>query len=253
MRKSLFLIYFLCFYALHAEIKSISTLSPLQEELLKSPKNTLLLLDIGGTLLAYPDAILCPENETWKYQWFQTHYPQMKSEEKIALDEIILTTLGQWQLQENEWPEVLEQANALGISPVAFTKVPRNSLQSAQILQTHGLQLKEDLPLTSGQTYQWGHGIIATQCSLKGPVLKEVLSNLNFRPEKIIFVDDRLKQVQSVHDVCSKLNICCTALHYTSSSPTLPLNEKTADYQLMTLVQDHRWVHDDVTRQKRLE
>ena len=41
--------------AAYAEIRVATSLEPIQEEILSSPKETLVLLDVGGTLLAYPD------------------------------------------------------------------------------------------------------------------------------------------------------------------------------------------------------
>lgn len=236
----------------YAEIRAASSLEPIQQEIANSPKETLVLLDVGGTLLAYPDAVLYPSNETWKYNWFLTHYPAISREEKIALDRIILGTLGNWKLLDARWPEVVIQAQAHGAKVVAFTKVAMDPSQRgarAQILRALGIPFRNDLPeLYKGNSYEYAQGVIETEYQLKGPVLKEILSNLITCPEKIIFVDDRMKQITSVNDTCRDLEILCTAFHYIPITNDLPLDELIADYQLSTLMHEHRWVHEAEAR-----
>lgn len=236
------------FCAGYAEIRTASSLEPIQQEIANSPKKTLVLLDVGGTLLAYPDAVLHPSHEAWKYDWFQTHYPTISREEKIALDRVILRTLGKWKLLDARWPEVIVQAQDHGAKVVAFTKVAMDSSQRgsrAQILRALGIPFKNDLPeLSKGRFYEYAQGVIETEYHSKGPVLEEILSNLTMRPEKIVFVDDRNKQIESVDDTCRVLEIPCTAFHYIPNINAPQLNEKIADYQLSTLVREHRWVSD---------
>ena len=236
----------------YAEIQTVSSLEPIQQEIANSPKETLVLLDVGGTLLAYPDAVLYPAHEAWKYNWFQTHCPTISREEKIAFDKIILGTLSKWKLLDALWPEVVVRAQNHGAKVVAFTKVamdPSMRGSRAQILQDHGIPLKNDLPeLSKGLSYEYAQGVIETEYQLKGPVLKEILSSLSTRPKKIIFVDDRIKQIKSVNDTCLELEIPCMALHYVPITDVPQLNEKIADYQLFILVHEHRWVPDSEAR-----
>ena len=233
----------------YAEIQTVSSLEPIQQEILNSPKETLVLLDVGGTLLAYPDAVQHPSHEAWKYNWFQTHCPNISKEEKIALDRIILGTLHKWKLLDVLWPELIVQAQNHGVKIVAFTKValdPSQRGSRAKILQNIGIPFKNDLQeLSKGLLYEYAEGVIETEQQLKGPVLREILSSLNARPKKIIFVDDRIKQIKSVDEMCSELKISCTAFHYVPAIDVPQLNEKIADYQLYTLVHERRWVHDN--------
>lgn len=236
----------------YAEVRTASSLEPIQQEIADSRKETLVLLDVGGTLLAYPDAVLHPDHEAWKYTWFQTHCPTITKEEKIAFDRIVLGTLDKWKLLDAEWPEVIVHAQDQGVKIVAFTKVamdPSVRGSRAQILCALGIPFKNDLPeLSKGHSYEYSQGVIETEYQLKGPVLKEILSNLSKRPEKIIFVDDRMKQIKSVDDACRELEIPCAAFHYVPNTNAPQLDEKIADYQLSTLVHEQRWVSEKEAR-----
>lgn len=232
----------------YAEIQAASFLEPIRQEIANSPKETLVLLDVGGTLLAYPDAVLHPSHEAWKYNWFQTHYPLLSKEERVGFDRIVLRTLGAWKLHDPLWPEVIVEAQDYGVKIVAFTKVALDpSVQGSrvQILKNFGLSFKNDLPeLSKGAFYEYMEGVIETEHQVKGPVLKEIIATLGKHPEKIIFVDDRLKQIKSVDDACRELAIPCIAFHYVPNAETPQLNEKLAHYQLFTLVNEHRWVSE---------
>jgi hypothetical protein len=240
------------FCAGYSEIRTASSLELIQQEIANSPKKTLVLVDVGGTILAYPDAVLYPAHEAWKYDWFQTHCPTISKEEKIACDRIILRTLGTWKLLDARWPEVVIQAQDHGVQVVAFTKValdPSTIGSRARVLADLGIPFKNDLPeLSKGRSYEYAQGVIETEYPLKGPVLKEILSSLSTHPEKIVFVDDRMKQIKSVDDTCKELKIPCTAFHYVPITNAPQLNEKIADYQLSTLVHEQRWVHDSEAR-----
>jgi hypothetical protein len=112
-------------------------------------------------------------------------------------------------------------------------------------LQAFDLPIRDEFPsLTSGKTYEYSQGVIETG-GLKGPVLEEVLSKISNRPEKIIFVDDQLVQVESVHKVCEQLGIPCVAFLFSACHKAPPLDDAIADYQLRTLVKEHRWVPAD--------
>lgn len=244
---------FLCnFCSGYAEIRTLSSLEPLKQEIINSSNETIVLLDVGGTLLAYPDAVLHPAHESWKYDWFQTHYPNISKKDKIAFDKVILGTLDRWKLHDARWPEVVVQAQDLGVKVVAFTKVALDrSMRGsrAQILRNLGIPFKNDLPeLSSGHLYEYAQGVIETEQKLKGPVLKEIISSLATLPNKIIFVDDQMKQIKSVDDACRELEIPCVAFHYIPVENAPPLDEKIADYQLSTLVRENRWVFESEAR-----
>lgn len=232
----------------YAEIHVAASLELIRQEIANSPKETLVLLDVGGTLLAYPDAVLHPSHEGWKYNWFETHCPALSKEERVEFDRIVLRTLGEWKLHDPLWPEVIVEAQDYGVKIVAFTKVALDpSVQGSrvQILKNLGLSFKNDLPeLSKGAFYEYMDGVIETEHQVKGPVLKEIIAILGKRPEKIIFVDDRLKQITSVDDACRELGIPCIAFHYVPNKETPILNEKLANYQLFILVNEHRWVSE---------
>ncbi|MGI4776184.1 MAG: DUF2608 domain-containing protein [Janthinobacterium lividum] len=89
-------------------------------------------------------------------------------------------------------------------------------------------------------------GIIFTTRLSKGEVLKSFLERIKFKPKKIIFVDNKLKNIKSVESYCEEQGIIFTGFFYNfiRSKPKVPLNRAIAEYQFKILQQNHRWISD---------
>ena len=76
----------------------------------------------------------------------------------------------------------------------------------------------------------------------KGSVLKEVLGHLTQQPKKIIFVDDRMAQNESVQQTCNELGIPVACFCYVGPHKPPLFNEAIASYQMDNLVRNRVWV-----------
>jgi hypothetical protein len=230
-----------------AEISVVTSLLPVQEELETCDEETLVLLDIGGTLLIRKDPVLHNAHENWRRMWFDSHYPEMTREEKISLVRVIEESLNSWQVLDN-WPELIHKAQHRKAKVVAFTKVLIDpalpSFRGIKLLSHFGLCIQDDLPDLScgGTQFIYENGVIQTGEKLKGPVLKEVIQRMTKPPSKIVFVDDRKEQVESVKNACCELGIPNVCFHYTAFEKAPLLDEMVANYQLQMLVKEHRWI-----------
>ncbi|MDF2578218.1 MAG: hypothetical protein K0S74_1702 [Chlamydiales bacterium] len=90
------------------------------------------------------------------------------------------------------------------------------------------------------------NGIILTALVDKGIVLKAALNKANFKPNKIIFIDDNLSYVKSVEKICEELNIEFIGIHYTEASfiPLPQLDESKELLRFEVLEQEHIWLLD---------
>ena len=234
----------------HVKTYAASSLLPIHEEIKISNEGTLVLLDIGGTLLHQRDPILHRDHEHWKKAWFERCYPQLSPEEKKELARVVEGFLIKndcgWQ-RLDKWPELVKQAQMQKIKVIAFSKVLTDpALQHALAIRlaNFGIPIHDDLPELAGEKDQfiYAGGVIQTSEKLKGPVLKEAISKMTHSPHKIIFVDDRKEQVESVHLACQELGIPAVCFHYMGPSEPPALDEAIANYQLNVLVKEHRWV-----------
>lgn len=239
----------------HAEVRPVDTLDPIEEELSDAGKETLVLLDIGHTLLDHKDAIMDPRFEEWKRNWFQKHCPKPERASRVATARAVESAFENWTLVDERWPHVVQKMQARGIQVVALSKVvvdPSLLGLRGKNLKAFGILLKDELSgLPAGKSYVYTDGVIETEEPLKGPVLKELFSKLNKRPARIVFVDDRLNQAKSIDEACKELGIPCISFHYTAYQKTIrELDEKVADYQLRVLLDECRWISELEARKK---
>jgi hypothetical protein len=234
------------FITLSAEIRVAPNLTTIYEEIHQCSSNTLFLIDIGGTLLIPKDPALHVGHHEWRVKWFKDHYPNLTSQEKIALIYVLEDINDNWLLTDN-WPDLIKQTYKLNINTVAFTKVlmdPSREHLRVERLKQFGLVFQDvlnELP-NKNELFTYGHGVIQTGQKLKGPALKEVLSKLKKLPMKILFVDDRLEQLKSVEDTCKELHIPFIGFHYTAFETPPYLDEAIAHKQLEFLVKEHQWL-----------
>ena len=248
MKRILFLIGLVTLVlTVDAEVRTTNDLISIQREVETCDATSLVLLDIGGTLLVPKDASFHPQYQEWARAWIRSHYPNLTHEEVVKCIRTFESTKEAWRVVNPEWKGLLIFGQEQGIKIVAFTKVHMDTSlvgTRAVNLTNHGLKMMDCLPeLTTGPSFAYAKGVIETGADLKGPVLTEVLSQLSWRPSKIIFVDDRMSQVQSVDAACGEAGILCVAFHYTEAKDNPPqFIEENVDYQLRTLIEEGRWV-----------
>jgi hypothetical protein len=230
---------------LPAEVREAPNLNPIAEEILSCDSNSLVLLDVGGTLVIPKDPILHVSHEEWKAKWFQEHYPDLTHEENVLLIRAVEQDNSHLRLTDN-WPELIKKAQASNIKMVAFTKCPINHIR-LDWLTSFGLYFLDELKELPYQndSFTYTSGVIQTDQKIKGPVLKEIVSKLNQRPSKIVFVDDRINQVKSVEEACKELNIPFVGFHYIAYEASPYLDEEIAHIQLETLVKEHKWISQE--------
>jgi hypothetical protein len=240
-----------------AEVREVSSVESIYQEVSQSDEQTLILLDVGGTLLCRPDPVFHKEHEKWRVAWFQRNYPDLSLDEWTALWNVVEESNNSWSLMD-KWPNLIEQAHCRKIKVAAFTKVLMDpSFLDARVNQLahFGLDVQDELPelAPGGDQFTYIRGVILTGEKLKGPVLQEVLKKLKHRPSKILFADDRKEQIESVEKTCLEEGIPFIGFHYTPLDTVPPLDESVAEYQLQTLIKERRWVSaKEVNKDQRL-
>jgi len=91
-----------------------------------------------------------------------------------------------------------------------FTK---NQLSQARIDLNQTALPMEFEAFSSDEWFPYA-GVLFTSHTDKGAFLAHLLNRTGYSPSKIVFVDDRLEQVQSVEAVMQKLGIPFTGYHY---------------------------------------
>lgn len=88
-------------------------------------------------------------------------------------------------------------------------------------------------------------GILFTCGLSKGLLLSLFLKALDYKPDAIFFVDDKLKNLLAVEEVCKKLNIPFMGCHYTACTQKdlKPLDKKKIYRQLESFLKQRASIH----------
>jgi Protein of unknown function (DUF2608) len=82
----------------------------------------------------------------------------------------------------------------------------------------------------------FAYGVLFSAQKSKGPALLDFLKASGYLPAKIVFIDDKLEQVESVITALESVGIPCIGIHYTAAvSNAKPFNPLIANMQLMML------------------
>lgn len=90
------------------------------------------------------------------------------------------------------------------------------------------------------------HGIIFSSGQLKGPHLEEILQVIGHRPSKVVFVDDKYKQIISVNESLEAMDIACDCYWYRRAEGKHPdFDPIVAAIQFESLIRHGLFISDE--------
>jgi hypothetical protein len=93
-------------------------------------------------------------------------------------------------------------------------------------------------------------GVIFSTDYPKGDALGAFLDTTNFKPDLIIFVDDKIEHLQSVNKTAKLRNINYRGFHFRKAYSTeIVIEEKIVEMQYKHLINNRRWLSDQEARE----
>jgi len=235
------------------EIIVTNDFSVIEQEAAKLNDKSLILFDVDGTLIVPVDAIL-------QFQAGEKFKELVSVHADLDLFRDIRVHASH-VLVDDRCMSLIPNLQEKKIPVIAFTAAPsvvrgggEPGVWRVEELRKHGFefgfsfstQLMEFPKLKNQQFYPlYREGVLYSSFQKKGPILIQFLQQLGFRPEKIIFVDDELPQVQSVVACLKDLGIPCVGIHYTTAHEIpCDLNLEWAEFQIRHFVQHGIWLGD---------
>lgn len=201
-------------------------------------ENTLVIFDCDEVLITPNDVAFSPKNVKNTYNWLVKYLNERM--DRVAADEVIFNIREQcsFRLVNENCPKIIRNLQSNGVKTAILTAHWTGELHGRphieelrkNELKTFEFNLKKswsdiekivfnELPATSHH-YNFvrypifDEGIIFS-CNLeKGVVLNAFLQHVPYKFSKIIFVDDKRKNVESVLDMCKKIGISCIGVEY---------------------------------------
>lgn len=240
---------------MHIQVFETRLFQELRDILLDSDRDTLILLDID-------DTIITPRANIFRYK-NNEHYPFIDELKKNkAQIPNFIELLSHWRLKRKSilvhenWPNVIQELkkkmHVFGLTQMetgSFGHIPSmeewryHELQEKEIIFTDCFQDKILIKNDLGYSIFY-KGIMMTGPFSKAEVLKEMLKGL--APKKIIFVDDRIEQIQDLASLAKEEKIGYLGIHYRGFEDVSgEVNHKIAKLQKKYFLEEGKWLEDD--------
>lgn len=198
------------------EVSSIKEMDKYREE------GVLFLYDIDNTLVTL-DQMLGSD------QWFVYRFNELIAEMNNT-QEALDKALAEWtsvqyisKIHEVEKgsSQMIKSQQESGVMCIGFTTrgltlshCALSQLNSIGIDFTLSAPVKHDLLFLTSQSIIFRHGVLFTAGTHKGTTLIEFLNQMNFTPTKVVFINDKHKDLTQVEEGCNRLGIPFIGLRY---------------------------------------
>jgi hypothetical protein len=202
---------------------------------------TLLILDIDDTLLI-------PSQMLGSDEWFQTRL-QAHKKEGCSGQQSLEKSLAEWEavrhLTKMEIVESGIPANIIKIQDEGYVTMALTTqglalaTRTKQQLLGYTIDLKRSSPAQEdvyftidGHGILFRGGILFTAGFHKGQALFKLLHQLHYRPERIVFINDKRSHILEIEETAKQEGIEFIGLRYAySDARKKAFDEKIADYQ----------------------
>lgn len=252
----LYLSFLLVVTSLHAgQIVTTSDFGRIEEEIKKLDEQSLVLFDVDGTLIEPDDAILKYTARPYFYSLLIAH------DEKDYFREIRLKA--PHTVVDVRSIALIKELQEKNIPVLAFTAAPAKIREEGlpgewriNELKQHGFLFTSpfpgcdflELPKYPINPYFpiYNSGILFSSLHSKGDILITFLDMIDFKPNKVVFVDDELMQVYSVVATLEAFGIDCIGFHYTATiNPPANFDPVRGYLQVKYFIDHAIWLSDD--------
>jgi hypothetical protein len=222
MKKTVFSLLFLCTFSLSAAIIETSHFKELPSYV---TQETLVILDIDDTLLL-------PCQTLGNDAWFTYQLAKHKSEEMTS-EQALDKTLAEWeairhitnmQLVEPETAQIVKELQdsnitVMGLTTQGLALATRtvSQLNNVEIDLTKTAPAKEDCYFINGHGVLFRKGILFTAGTAKGPALVTLLQKIGYKPQRIVFINDKETHLLDVSGSLEKEGVAFLGLRYNFS------------------------------------
>jgi hypothetical protein len=236
--KRVFIILCVAVSFLRAEIIESSKLSDMEKY---RGEGVLFLYDIDNTLVR-------PVQTLGSDQWFnyrlKSNREQMEDKqealEKTLVEWASIQSISKVQALDEGAQASIKRMQDSGAMMMGFTTrgVRMSSVTPYQLKQL-GIDFSETALIShdhffiSGQSIVFRKGVLFTAATHKGRTLFTFLNNLNVKPSKVVFINDKFDNLSQVAETCKKKNIPFVGLRYDGSDEWVKtFNSQAVDVQL---------------------
>ncbi|MFY7991751.1 MAG: DUF2608 domain-containing protein [Bacteriovoracaceae bacterium] len=247
--------------------RSIDSFNNIRSELDSADKDTLIIFDVDDVLITYNDMVLRPCGARFRpVSWKDIDPKEIPYLMSIMLNE------GKIILIDSSAPRLVNKLENRGVKTIALTAARTGKfgvIENAEdwrlkILKQFNLDFSKSFP--KNQIIYFGDGakkendyslfkdgvlFLGDEKSTKGALLVQFLDKVQWKPKKVIFIDDKMSHLSSLENALNEAKIPFQGYQY-KGVEKLPgeLNEQIAEVQFTYLRKDHKWLSDSEAKKE---
>lgn len=243
--------------------KTISYINEISEAVKNADQDTLVVFDVDNVISAPIDLIGRPKAHKVRRAIFK-EYEQKYGKERVQHINSLYYIKVSEEFVEPAVKEIIIKLQERQIPSLALTAIGTKkfgSVEDPMCLRVSRLQEKGvdfsfanlDKRILWEDEAGYESGVIFSGKQSKGEALQYFLENIiKWKPIHIIFIDDNLNYLNSVHKMCDKLEIEFTGFHYKAAifDEDKELSPDIARLQIKTLDEQQVWIPDHKLRER---
>lgn len=255
----------------NTNITHLESLEPFIDYLSTIAPGSLVVFDVADVLLCSDSALFHPKNKAKKEavrQLLKTHDGQARYEylwSKVLENE--------WkQLVDFRFPRILQDLKQRGIKAMALSALRTGAFGCIKNMEdwriacltfvgidfSAGAPWPDELRLNSldeGGFYPiYKKGVLFTHVQSKGHALIAFLQKINWRPASVVFVDDKMRYLESVQQELARYHIPFTGFNYVAARNRYHMfDEQLFDFQIQHLIAHDEWLSDEQAKKLMFE
>ncbi len=273
---ALFIFFVVNASAIFASTVQISSLKEMDGELKKSDKKTLIVFDVDEVLITTEDHFIHPyADKVFLPLLGQAMLNAVTPEEKREVEEKLSLSITQPKrpLIEESSPKFIKKLQKKGFKVIALTSCPTGKFGHVPKFEHWRIEHLKELDISFASSFPkmgrhdfteiavsgkpapvYEEGILFSPGYEKGKVLKAFFEKSNFYPSKVIFIDDRSENLDSVEAEMKALNIEFKGYHYTGAERFFKeLDEALLNHQFDHLMRNGEWLTDTEVQERLLK
>lgn len=242
-----------------AEILEIDQATAILPHIQDLDKHSLVSFDVKNVLFVGKDPILSPQFRK-EYHAYKLALEQELGKEKSEYLDSIRIKSYQIQLLDAQMPAVIKQIQKTGAKTIAVTSGHIGKYHLIESLEQLRVDRLKSLGIDFSQAFPefpeieffdecgkvrftFKSGILFAASIPKGEVLNTLLQHINFKPKKIVHIDNSLQKLRSIESFCEFHNIEFVGLHFVRvyGSP-IEFDLRISDKQFEILKKESKWL-----------
>ena len=253
----------------NAKVIKTTDASVIRQEVLKLTKDDLVTFDVKGVIFSAKDQILMHEFVPKYKQYIEVIKAQKGEDEAKRLDGIVLLNY-EPMLVDEDIPEIIKAIQHNGTKVIALTGGYTGAIGEIKSREDLRVKTLKNLGVDFSSSFLvpmvkfdsmiekdsnkpvplYKNGVLFTARHSKGVVLKSFLEKVEFKPKKLIHIDNSIKKIREVEKFAHEAGIDYLGIHYVKIHENYPqeFDQQLADKKFEVLVEQNLWVSDRVAK-----